>query len=432
MRAEAGEVLVEHGERGACFYLVESGAVEVRLPTAPDTFETVTRHGPGEFVGELNVLSGRASTVRAEAAEPNDLVRVAPEAFARLLSGHGELSVLLTDAFVARRLDLLERGGAAVQIVGPAGDARVHRLTSFLTASVQPHRVLEAGSGAAVELLTGREQGDAADVVALCGFRTLLASPEPADLAECLGFNDALDEGRVHDVAVVGAGPGGLAAAVYAASEGLDTVVLGGVRAGRAGGLEQPDRELPRVSLGALRQRAGRARVHAGAEVRLRAVVRAAGGAARVRRRAVRAARRRPNPARPCRRRRERGAVPEARRRGARRARGRGGVLLGHERRGRLVPGPGRRRDRWRELGRPSRRVPGPASAPGAHAGALGHARGLDVGVPDDADRGLGRHRGALRRRARGRRHRRAGPRRGRDRDRRGSARRSRRRRCSS
>ena len=198
----------------------------MRLPTAPDAFETVTRHGPGEFVGELNVLSGRASTVRAEAVERSELVRVAPEAFARLLSGHGELSVLLTDAFVARRLDLLERGADAVQIVGPAGDARVHRLTSFLTASVQPHRVLEAGSDAAAELLEGRERDDAADVVALCGFRTLLSSPEPVDLAECLGFNDALDEDRVHDVAVVGAGPGGLAAAVYAASEGLDTVVL--------------------------------------------------------------------------------------------------------------------------------------------------------------------------------------------------------------
>ena len=225
-RAAAGDVLFDHGERGACFYLVESGAVEVRLPTAPDAFETVTRHGPGEFVGELNVLSGRASTVRAEAVEPSELVRVAPEAFARLLSGHGELSVLLTDAFVARRLDLLERGGGAVQIVGPAGDARVHRLTSFLTASVQPHRVLEAGSDAAARLLEARGRNDPAEVVALCGFRTLLSSPEPVDLAECLGFNDAIDEDRVHDVAVVGAGPGGLAAAVYAASEGLDTVVL--------------------------------------------------------------------------------------------------------------------------------------------------------------------------------------------------------------
>ena len=189
--------------------------------------ELIRTERRGEFVGELDVLAGRQSLVSARVREDGAVLEISREGLRRIVVGDAELSDVLMRAFLLRRtFGIARRLGDAV-LVGSGHSAATLQLREFLTRNGQPYTYVDVESAPDVQQLLERFRVRVEDVpVVLCGRGTVLRNPSKRQVAECLGFSPSLDETRVHDTVVVGAGPSGLAAAVYAASEGLDIVVV--------------------------------------------------------------------------------------------------------------------------------------------------------------------------------------------------------------
>ncbi len=237
-----GEVLVEQGEVATSLYVVLEGAVAIARSTA--TGEEVIRiERRGEFTGELDVLAGRRSLVSARVAEDGEVLEVTREGLRRIVVCDAELSDVLVRAFLLRRAFGIARGIGGAVVVGSRHSAATLQLKEFLARNGQPYTYVDVESASDLQPLLERFHIRVDEVpVVLCGRDTVLRNPSRAQLAECLGFNPRLDDARVHDVVVVGAGPSGLAAAVYAASEGLDVLVVDaeapGGQAGRSSKIE--------------------------------------------------------------------------------------------------------------------------------------------------------------------------------------------------
>jgi thioredoxin reductase (NADPH) len=223
---QSGEVLIEAGAQGVPFFVVTAGRLEVVRPSG-STETLVALHGPGQFTGEVNMLSGRPALVRSRASEPGEVIEVDHGDFLTLVQTDSELSELIMRAFIIRRVELIAHGLGDVVLVGSNHCSGTLRVKEFLTRNGHPYSYIDLDRDADVQELLDRFHLSAADVpVLICRGEVVLRNPSNQQIAACLGFNEAIDQTQIRDVIIVGAGPAGLAAAVYAASEGLDVLVL--------------------------------------------------------------------------------------------------------------------------------------------------------------------------------------------------------------
>ena len=223
---QSGEVLIEAGAQGVPFFVVTAGRLEVVRPSG-GTETLVAVHGPGQFTGEVNMLSGRPALVRSRASEPGEVIELDHGDFLTLVQTDSELSELIMRAFIIRRVELIAHGLGDVVLVGSNHCSGTLRVKEFLTRNGHPYSYIDLDRDADVQELLDRFHLTAADVpVLICRGEAVLRNPTNQQIAACLGFNEAIDQTQIRDVVIVGAGPAGLAAAVYAASEGLDVLVL--------------------------------------------------------------------------------------------------------------------------------------------------------------------------------------------------------------
>lgn len=221
-----GDVLLEVGDRNVPFFLVVSGALEVLRPVGA-TETSIVVHGPGQFSGEATMISGRRSLARIRVREPGEVIEVSREQLLGLVQTNAELSAILMRAFLLRRTALIAGEFGDVVVIGSAHCAGTLRVKEFLTRNGHPFHYIDLDHDADAQELLDRFHVTDRDVpVVICGADAVLRNPGNREIAECLGFNDAIDPTNVRDLIIVGAGPAGLAAAVYGASEGLDVLVV--------------------------------------------------------------------------------------------------------------------------------------------------------------------------------------------------------------
>ncbi len=224
---DAGERVVTAGEPSPGMIVVLSGELIVTQHNVLGRDLPIVTYGPGGFMGELAQLSGRPSLVDARAVTALETSIIPSDRLRDVLIAEAELGERIMRALILRRVGLLETAGTGPVIVGHAGDGQVIRLAGFLARNGHPHVTLDpATDGCARTLLDRFHVAPAELPIVLCVDGTLLRNPSETELARCIGLVRAIDASKVHDVAIVGAGPAGLAAAVYAASEGLSVIVL--------------------------------------------------------------------------------------------------------------------------------------------------------------------------------------------------------------
>ncbi len=225
-RVEHREVLLEPGDQNPRFFVVTAGHIEVVKPSG-DTEEPVTIHRRGQFTGEVSMLSRRRGFVRMRAGEAGEVIELDREQLLMLVQIDSELSEILMRAFILRRVEMIAHEFGDVVLVGSTHAPGTLRVKEFLTRNGHPYSYIDLDRDAGVQDVLDRFHVAVADVpVLICRGEVVLRNPTNEQIADCLGFNDAIDHTQVRDLVIVGAGPSGLAAAVYGASEGLDVLVL--------------------------------------------------------------------------------------------------------------------------------------------------------------------------------------------------------------
>ena len=220
------EILIEQGAPVVAFFVVTAGEIEVVRPQGA-TETQITVVGPGQFTGEVTMISGRRALVRARISKAGELIELSRQQLLTLVQTDTELSEILMRAFILRRVRLIAAGLGDVVLVGSSHSSGTLRIKEFLMRNGHPYSYIDLEKDTDVESLLERFHISAADVpVIICRGELVLKNPTNQHLADCLGFNEAIDASHVRDVVIVGAGPSGLAAAVYGASEGLDVLVL--------------------------------------------------------------------------------------------------------------------------------------------------------------------------------------------------------------
>jgi thioredoxin reductase (NADPH) len=224
---DADEALATAGRGSEGVMVILSGSVRVSRKDVSGVEEHIVTYGPGGFLGGLEQLAGRPSLVDAHAIGAVSALVIAPERLRTLLIGEAALGERILRALILRRVLLLEASAGGPVIVGSAADRNVLRLEEFLRRNAHPRLTLNAAVDAEAKALIERFHIDATELpVVLCPNGELLRNPTEGELARSLGLVSPIDAARTYDVAVVGAGPAGLSAAVYAASDGLSVLVL--------------------------------------------------------------------------------------------------------------------------------------------------------------------------------------------------------------
>jgi thioredoxin reductase (NADPH) len=223
---QPGEVLIEQGDTSVPFFVVITGEVEIVRPF--DAYETlVTVHGSGEFTGEVNMLSGRRSFFRARATKPGKVIELDHQQMLTLVQTDAELSDILMRAFILRRVELIAAGVGDIILIGSTHSASTLRIKEFLMRNGHPYSYIDLERDPDVQNLLDNFKISASEIpVVICRGQLALRNPSNQQIADCLGFNESVDQTHVRDLVVIGAGPSGLAAAVYGASEGLDVLML--------------------------------------------------------------------------------------------------------------------------------------------------------------------------------------------------------------
>ncbi len=224
-RFKDGEYLFQAGLAPVVFFVVRSGKVEI-IDSTGDEPRTVTQHGPGEFTGDIDVLSGRLSLVSAVARGDTEVLEIAPPDIGRLISEDQATGELILKAFIARREQLIASGFQGVRIIGSGTSRDSYRIRDFLTRNRVPVTWMDVDNDpSAAGILRNFGVDESALPVVMCEGQPLLRNPSTRDLAFAVGLKQAIGD-TIYDLVIVGAGPAGLAAAVYGASEGLNTLLI--------------------------------------------------------------------------------------------------------------------------------------------------------------------------------------------------------------
>ena len=231
----ANTTLFKQGERQVDMYVVLDGEVEIFLPAVNGEPKVIAHHHRLEFSGELNLLTSQGSLVEARTVSESRLLRIPRHELQRLMRAEGEIANLITSATIWRRIGIIGEATGGVVLIGHAGDAEMTELQRFFVRNSYPHRIMEAPAEAAPAEDVLSDAESTLPAVALSDGRTL-QRPTITQLADELGITELPDPEMIYDVTVVGAGPSGLAAAVYAASEGLCTIVIEGTAPGGQAG----------------------------------------------------------------------------------------------------------------------------------------------------------------------------------------------------
>ena len=223
----ANEVIVEAGASNVPLFVVKSGTIEI-LRVTDQGESLIGFYTAGQFTGEINTLSGRRALVRIRGGEPGDVIEVSRDTLLALVQSDSELSEILMKAFILRRIELIARGFGDVVVIGSRHDSGTLRIREFLERNRHPYTSLDLDRDESVQDILDHFQVESTDIpVVIWRGEVVLRNPNnPHPLPTASGFNDSIDEQHVRDLVIVGAGPSGLAAAVYAASEGVDTLVI--------------------------------------------------------------------------------------------------------------------------------------------------------------------------------------------------------------
>jgi thioredoxin reductase (NADPH) len=225
-RVEPGEILFEPNDTGVPFFVLLSGSMEIVQPDLTGE-RPIVKHAAGGFTGEMAMISGARCLVRGRVTETGEFLEVSAEGLRSLVAKDAELGELFIRAFILRRLALISQGFGNVILLGSRHSANTLRLREFLTRNAHPYTYIDLDIDKASQTLLDRFHVKLSEVpVVVCNGRTVLRNPSTQELADCLGFGVNIDNSLIRDVIIVGAGPSGLAAAVYAASEGLDALVI--------------------------------------------------------------------------------------------------------------------------------------------------------------------------------------------------------------
>gem|GEM_PF-1995205 len=221
-----GEVLIEGGQTNVPFFVVKAGEIEVIRPSSlGDLLVAIVR--TDQFTGDISMILGRPALMRLRVREPGEVVRLTRDQMHSLIQADAEMSEVLMTAFIYRRIELVAQGIGDALLIGSGRSAATLRIKAFLTRNGHPFKYLDIDRDADVRDLLDRFRVDSGDLpVLICRGEKVLKKPANQEIADCLGFNGRIDHTHQRDVVIVGAGPAGLAAAVYAASEGLDALVL--------------------------------------------------------------------------------------------------------------------------------------------------------------------------------------------------------------
>ena len=222
-----GDILFDLGDTNVSFFVVLSGSLEIVQPTLKGERLIVTHDIHGHFTGELTLISGRRTLVQGRVKDAGEFLEISSDELRSVIAKDAELSEILMRAFILRRLALINAGYGNLILMGSRHSAQTLRLREFLTRNGQPYTYVDLDTDQMSQELLDRFHIKVDEIpVVICASRSVMRNPSVQQLADCLGFNATVDESQVHDVVVIGAGPSGLAAAVYAASEGLDVMVV--------------------------------------------------------------------------------------------------------------------------------------------------------------------------------------------------------------
>lgn len=221
-----GAYIFRRGERSVDFFLICGGEIAIIDHGDHGQESNVHSHHARQFTGELDLFNDRKILVSGRAVGPTEVVRVKRADFRTMIVAEPDIGEIIMRAFILRRVALMQHQQGAVTLIGPARSADTVRINGFLTRNGYPHRTIDSTTDPdAASFLEGFGL-NADDLPVVIADAQIMRNPTMHDLADALGVAVAIDTERLHDVIVVGAGPAGLAAAVYAASEGLDTLII--------------------------------------------------------------------------------------------------------------------------------------------------------------------------------------------------------------
>jgi thioredoxin reductase (NADPH) len=230
-----GEVLAEPGDR-VPMYVVLSGSIEIVQPSLKGEV-TVAVHTAGKFSGDVGTLRGIGAVARTRVREDGEALAIDEPHLRTIVQTDSELSELFMRAYILRRVLLISTHSSDVILLGSSRSSGTLRLQQFLTRNSYPFVNIDVNTDVTMREFLDKFHVKVEDIpVVICRNSVVLKNPSNEEVASCLGMNQTIDDDRVRDVIIVGAGPAGLAAGVYGASEGLDVLVLEtGTPGGQAG-----------------------------------------------------------------------------------------------------------------------------------------------------------------------------------------------------
>jgi thioredoxin reductase (NADPH) len=225
-KVEPGDILFEPDDTAIPFFVLLSGRMEIVQPDLEGE-RRIASHEPGEFTGEISMISGQRSLVRGRVTEAGEFLQVGGDGLRTLVAKDAELSEILMRAFILRRLELIRHGFGNVILMGSRHSAQTLVLREFLSRNGHPYTYVDLDTDKMSQELLDRFEVKASEIpVVICHGKHVMRSPSIQQLSDCLGLNTSIDNTLVRDLIIVGAGPAGLAAAVYGASEGLDVLMI--------------------------------------------------------------------------------------------------------------------------------------------------------------------------------------------------------------